>query len=327
MLAEFLKQSSDDTMLVDRTFCKNSDTFDLNDMTFVSEPLADETCVYPDAKEQACFDQTFTNNENASSNHTFTTFPASPAVGTDEANSSRIVSPHENLLNSTRVISAPNSLNSTRTICLNNLTASTNNHEIKTDLTFDVKSTSASPTSGGRSDATFDTCNSSAKNSPRQRVSIKFNHWQSILNILFEIATDTLCRARLKMRKVHWTGLSTLFQNYEQNYCNKFKGAPGASSTRLLLQARLLGRRLSSPTTGQIQPARPTGPNLLMLPLSVHHLCISSNLRTSRKTLMWLTMRRSKSAIQNWTALTTCNVWGKFERHLTVCANVVADKN
>ncbi|XP_011502059.1 PREDICTED: uncharacterized protein LOC105365560 isoform X2 [Ceratosolen solmsi marchali] len=150
MLAEFLKQSNDSTILEDTTIRKSLNESDIDDATFDNNYLNDK--IHANVKSKI--------------NETFINLP-SPVASNSEINSTKIISSQENLLHSSRVdtnIYSP--LNSTKTISSDNdttvLLQDTNDlsktciisKENKTDLIYESKSESLS-SSEEKLNATF----------------------------------------------------------------------------------------------------------------------------------------------------------------------------
>ena len=176
MIAAFLKQNNDCTVLEDKTLCKS---FDADDKTFVTDQLGDKTYLHID-NDQTSPNGTFISNENSKKNNeTYLSFPSPVNKLGVEANSTKIIFPQENLLNTTQVIiKTPSPLNSTKTIAYNHGTTPTMfqnkdilsctqtlSNEKKTDLTFELKLESSSP-NGERLDATFQTSNFTSNQNP-----------------------------------------------------------------------------------------------------------------------------------------------------------------
>ena len=129
LLFDFLKQSSDQTVLQDLTFCKSSkDNSFISDKTYVSSNDTFRTC--------------FTNSDNSKgSNDTYIahTSPAGTANSTKVISPTitKIISPSNGVLNSTKTLSPfgkDNVLSRTQTLSDN-----------KTDVTFDLNSKSNLP--------------------------------------------------------------------------------------------------------------------------------------------------------------------------------------
>jgi hypothetical protein len=151
MLAEFLKQSNDSTIVEDKTICKSLNECDFNDKTFDYDNLRDKVC----------------SNVKSKINETFVNLPL--RVNNNELNSTKVISSQETLLSSSEM-NTRSSLDLTKIISsdCDDIPVLQDNDDLsktciiskeyKTDLSYELKSESL-PSNEAKLDVTFQKSN------------------------------------------------------------------------------------------------------------------------------------------------------------------------